>query len=462
MNITPFGITILAAAQSFICVLAFSNHMTGKIILIELLVASLLFVLYGLKASLTQFPHIKTSFNKFFTLLRRLLRPVTAPFKSRPKPKAADEGKESVGNTGQAFDDQGAENKTSKTSGSDTAEPEGPAIRESSKDGVIRRSGKFFSQMVKRTLAACRLIESERVWAEQTTGATKKQKKLIKKCFSSNKNTVKIVEDVAGHIQSLLETTNPLESQIEDIASQTHSVSSTSAQLRETATRVGEMVDEGEKSAKSMESLRAEASKSMESTVNCMESLLKDLKIIEDSANMIGKLATQTNILSLNAQILAAHAGEAGVEFVVIADEMKRLAGLAKDSSEKSTERLTHVRENIASSEKELKSTASNLDGVTEKSQLLLQHIAQIKSAMTEQMAATASLSEGAVKTSETTDSIRDNYRLVNESLNFQKKYTGTAIKVAGKTITVLTKLKDECEIIAKNGIGYSWEQRGK
>ncbi|OYY95209.1 MAG: hypothetical protein B7Y41_01490 [Hydrogenophilales bacterium 28-61-23] len=112
---------------------------------------------------------------------------------------------------------------------------------------------------------------------------------------------------------------------------------------------------------------------------------------LKQMAGSVSSIATQTNLLALNAAIEAARAGEAGRGFAVVADEVRKLSTLSNDTGKLIGSRVDAVGKAIQDTV-QMTERFSNQDAQTMRdSEQTIEHVLQVFRGAVEQLTANAS-----------------------------------------------------------------------
>ena len=101
-------------------------------------------------------------------------------------------------------------------------------------------------------------------------------------------------------------------------------------------------------------------------TIKAITNMNENSKKIEEISKTISEIADQTNLLSLNAAIESARAGEHGKGFAVVADEISKLASMSIDSSKEIATIIKSTVNNIENSSVTIENLAQYLNEIIE------------------------------------------------------------------------------------------------
>ena len=139
----------------------------------------------------------------------------------------------------------------------------------------------------------------------------------------------------------------------------------------------------------------ANSQKKMDELVDAMKKINITTQNIEKIIADIENIASQTNLLSLNASIEAARAGEAGRGFAVVADQIRQLAEESANSAVESKKLIEESLNEVEVGNKVTKETGDAMKEVMNELDKIIQEVANIRTASDRQAVSVKEIRKG-------------------------------------------------------------------
>lgn len=250
------------------------------------------------------------------------------------------------------------------------------------------------------------VIEQNKILHEQF------QNEIKEKVGSVTKISISKLSDSEKDVGSLVNVTQEMNESVE-------TSSSAIEEMIGNIKSINQILVENEKAVSDLESATVEGRANLTDVAKLVGEIEKDSKGLVEMSKMIQQIASQTNLLAMNAAIEAAHAGSVGSGFAVVSDEIRKLAESSSTEAKRIAEVLKKVKHSIDSAYGKTLSTQNEFETIVKLSSKVKNQEDIVKSAVTEQ-------TEGGKQLLDSLSVLRDSSRAVSEAA--EKLDSGTKL----------------------------------
>lgn len=160
----------------------------------------------------------------------------------------------------------------------------------------------------------------------------------------------KINESLGRAVEAVNQINIQVKTLVDDNMNQTSAIEESTAAVSAMASAIDQIKENAQtrtKAAEEMKGFVADGDSKIAATNKILAEVMGQLDQIREIVTIINSVSAQTNLLSMNAAIESAHAGEFGKGFAVVAEEIRGLATSTANNAKKITESIKATIESV-------------------------------------------------------------------------------------------------------------------
>jgi len=235
------------------------------------------------------------------------------------------------------------------------------------------------------------------------------------------------IDSLNKMIEQQSESVDMSSTAIEEMTANIHSVTQT---LAENSKNVGVLVEASENGKTGLQTVAQE-----------IREIAHDSEGLLEINSVMNNIASQTNLLSMNAAIEAAHAGEVGKGFAVVADEIRKLAESSSNQSKTTATMLKKIKASIDNITKSSNDVLDRFGAIDSTVKTVSEHEQNILKAMQEQETGGRQILESISRLRDITHSVKKGSDDMAESGKTLVKETDEFIRTSQEAVEGMNEI---------------------